>query len=158
VLTLRQPPLAPLRKQQHLDADNFVRLSACLHNLIWEPTNDTTERGGRTFCHAQHPHVRLRALKIVDADLKVQAYRQKEHACAPAPRRPAEYAPAPWAAPRASVIAPPSPRSHRGGVLVGERLVEQPHRRLGAGRAALAVQTPVGVAAEAAAIHAAVGP
>jgi len=73
--------LVPLRKQQqHLDPEHFARLSVFLHHPEWEPTNNAAERGGRGFRHSQHPHFRLRNLQVIDADLKVHAYLQKERA------------------------------------------------------------------------------
>jgi hypothetical protein len=80
--------VAPLRRQQqHLDRDHFIRLSAFLKNPTWEPTNNAAERGGRSFRHGQHPHFRLRLLKSIDADLKVQAYLKKQRFCSPPPTR-----------------------------------------------------------------------
>jgi transposase-like protein len=75
------------RQQQHLDADHFTRLSAFLHNPVWEPTNNAAERGGRTFRHGQHPHFRLRSDKTISADIKVRAFLQKERFLSPQARR-----------------------------------------------------------------------
>ena len=76
--------VAPLgRQQQHLDISHFRRLSAFLRDPTWEPTNNAAERGGRAFRHGQRPHLRLRLVRSLDADLKMRAYLKKERFCLP---------------------------------------------------------------------------
>jgi hypothetical protein len=80
--------LVPLRRQRHhLEADHFARLSAFLVNDTWEATNNAAERGGRAFCHAQHPHLRLRSVQTIDAGLKIRAELQRERFRCPPPQR-----------------------------------------------------------------------
>jgi hypothetical protein len=75
------------RQQRHLDANHFTRLSAFLHNPIWESTNNAAERGGHAFRHGRHPHFRLRSASAIDADLKIRAQLQRERFCFPPPQR-----------------------------------------------------------------------